>query len=246
VLLEKRVGITIWQPGSPFPDLEAGEVHVWRTSVHLGAQLTPVLSRKLSEDERMRATDYRRQSDRRVFVTGRAVLRLLLARYTGKRPEELVFRCNEHGKPALAGSAIHFNVAHAGDWVVHAVAREPVGIDIEAVTDMPKRELPVEELFSSLEREQLRELPARHGQAAFFQCWVRKEAYVKALGLGLSVPLDAFAVSLASAEPAPLLRPWSGDALGASWRLTALELGSGYACAVAAPTGRVRCWDWRA
>ena len=237
---------TRWlQPGTLFPTLAAGEVHVWRTAVRWSAPFTGALWQLLAEDERIRALAYRREEDRQIFVSGRALLRSLLARYTGRAAEDLKFRCNQHGKPALPASAIHFNVAHAGGWIVHAFSRNPVGIDVEVIDHRTEMGQIAEELFSDLEREQLRNLPVTNRQAAFFQGWVRKEAYVKALGLGLAVPLDAFAVSLTGHEPARVLGPWSGDPLGPAWWLTPLDLGPDYVAAVAAPTARIWCWEWQ-
>jgi 4'-phosphopantetheinyl transferase len=245
VIGEKAVSLKWQSPGTLFPVLAAGEVHVWRTAVRWHAPFAGALWQLLADDERLRALAYRREEDRQVFVTGRALLRSLLARYAGRGAKDLGFCRNEHGKPALLASGIHFNVAHAGDWLVYAFSRNSVGIDIEAIDDRPETEQIAEELFSRSEREQLRNLPANERQAAFFQGWVRKEAYVKALGLGLAVPLDAFAVSLTGHEPARLLRPWSGDPLGHSWWLTPLDLGRDYAGAVAATTARLWCWDWQ-
>src|SRR5207249_8265351 len=150
----------------------------------------------------------RRARDR--FIVGRAVLRLILAGYVHELPRRLRFDYGPHGKPALAHDgkphATHFNVSHSQGLAVYAITRgKEIGIDIEYVCPARSIDAVAETAFSPWELAALQSLPPDRRQIAFFTCWTRKEAYLKARGEGLSLPLEQFDVSLAPGEPAALL-----------------------------------------
>ena len=179
----------------------------------------------LDEGERARAGRFRFARDRRRFVVRRATLRGLLAAHIGGRPAALRFEENGFGKPRLPGGP-HFSASHSGDRMMLAIADAEVGADLEGVDpDLAWRPL-ADGLFAATERAALAALPEAAAHTAFFHCWARKEAFVKALGLGLSYPLDAFAVSV-SGEAA--LR-----AGGEGWAIAAANAPVGYAAAVVA------------
>ncbi|SCK41626.1 4'-phosphopantetheinyl transferase superfamily protein [Streptomyces sp. WMMB 322] len=146
----------------------------------------------LSEEERARAGAFRRQEDRDRYHVAHTALRRELARRTGTAPSELpLVRADcpvcggAHGRPGLAGDAVHFSLSHAGDLVLLAFAAAPVGVDVES---LPGPSV-VEEVSRSLhprERDELAALPASHRPAAFARCWTRKEAYLKGTGSGLA------------------------------------------------------------
>jgi 4'-phosphopantetheinyl transferase len=239
-----------WQvaPRHP-PVLDDGAVHVWRVWGRADAATSTSLERLLSAEERARAGAFRQERDRTRYLLGRGVLRLLLGRYQQRLPAELEFAYNPHGKPALVAvpgaKEIEFNVSHSGDWVLCALARRrAVGIDVEHIRPVPDWDQIAERFFAPGEAAVLRGLPTEARQTAFFHCWVRKEAYVKALGKGLSVPLREFEVSVAPGEPARLLRGHQG---GKTWSLRELSLGPEYtaALAVAGEIGSLCCWDWQ-
>jgi len=187
-----------------------GEAAVRVVRVRLdGSGLTAAGALALSAEERARAARLHRRSDARSWVAGRVVLRRLLGDELDMAPGVVPLATNTHGRPVLSGGwggDLRFNLAHSGEVALYALAigRE-VGIDIERV----RRDFDVLELarrfFASEETAALAALPAAARPEAFCRCWTRKEAYLKALGTGLSAPLDAFAVPLADAASCRLL-----------------------------------------
>jgi 4'-phosphopantetheinyl transferase len=207
----------------------------------------------LDSAELRRAKRYRFERDRRRFIAARGLLREVLSRYVGVEPGQLCFCYGPQGKPQLVeergADALRFNVSHAHELALLAVTRgREIGVDLEYVRpDLADIGI-VERFFSPRETAALRLLPAAEQSEAFFNCWTRKEAYVKARGGGLSVPLDQFDVSLGPDEPAALLRT-RGDAQEASrWSLRRLEPGPGYvgALAVEGHGWSLNCWQWEA
>jgi 4'-phosphopantetheinyl transferase len=168
-------------------------VHVETLAVDAAA-----LAHLLGDDERARADRFRFPRDRRRFVVRRARLRQLLGGWVGRAPEALVFGENGHGKPVLADGP-PFSLSHSADMMMLAIGDADVGCDIEWID--PALDWPplAETFFTTAERNALAALPPEAGRRAFFACWARKEAFVKALGLGLSYPLDAFDVSVSGA-----------------------------------------------
>lgn len=208
----------------------AGEVHVW--SVDLGAAATgPWLAECLSPDEIYRAARFRFPEHRRRFEAGRGSIRHILAGYLGMDPAVLRFRHGVSGKPEIAGAdldTLHFNVAHADEVLLCAVARMPLGIDIEPVSLPPEYADIAERFFAPSEYQRLLAIPPSQRPKAFTRCWTRKEAFIKAIGDGLSFPLDAFEVTLAPDEPARLLRIRRSEAEAGRWTMTEVETPPGY------------------
>jgi 4'-phosphopantetheinyl transferase len=241
-----------WRPPPAALTLSNAEVHVWRASLDPAASCVEHLQRTLSADERHRAARFHFPRDRRRFIVARGVLRDILGRYLGVPPSALGFRYNAYGKPALAGVAdeegLRFNVSHSDETALFAVTcgRE-VGVDIEHLRTAIACEDIAERFFSARERASLRALPAEVKHRAFFNCWTRKEAYIKAHGEGLSLPLDQFDVSLAPGEPVALLATRSDPREALRWSLQALTPGPGYVAAVAVEgqDWRLTCWQWR-
>jgi 4'-phosphopantetheinyl transferase len=168
---------------------------VWRAALDPGPERLAALAASLCDGELGRAGRHGLEKHRRRFVAARGRLRALLGRYLATGPSEVRFVYGAHGKPALAGpeSALRFSVAHSGDLALFAVALErEVGIDLEATDGGIDHAASAERFFSAGESAALRRLPAGQRAQAFYACWVRKEAYVKALGAGLSAPRGAF------------------------------------------------------
>ena len=194
------------------------EVHVW--SVDLDRLPEAVLGQPLSANERERGRRFRFERDRRRFVTARGLLRRLLGRYLGLEPSRLRFGYGPRGKPFLAGEdELRFNVSHSGGLALLAFAWDrELGVDVEEEREVEEAEAIARRYFSSWEERELRLLTEVERQAAFFRCWTRKEAFIKATGDGLSRPLDAFDVTLAPGEPARLLRvEGEPEAAGRFW-----------------------------
>jgi 4'-phosphopantetheinyl transferase len=197
----------------------AGVVEVW--SADLGRDPAPFES-LLSGDEVERANSFYFPRDRRRFVIGRGIVRTLLGEYVGRAPSGLVFSYGPHGRPDLDGIA--FNVSHSGDRAVLAVASGgDVGVDIEELRPEPAEEQVAERFFSPSEVVELRALPADQQPRAFLSCWTRKEAFIKALGDGLSLALDSFDVTLRPGEPPALTRTAWSSSEPARWRVRDLS-----------------------
>lgn len=236
----------------PWP-LELGyeDVHVWRASLDVTGERLRSLQRTLSPDERERAERFHFERDRRRYIIAHGVLRDILSRYLGVGPGLLRFHRGPHGKPALTetfgGGELGFNLTHSNELVLCAVTRSrKVGIDLEHMRTGFSEVQIAEQFFSSREIEELRSLSPEVRREAFFSCWTRKEAYLKAIGEGLLSPLDHFSVSLTPEEPA-VLRHVAGDpSEAARWSLRALTPGPGYAAAlvVEGRSWRLSCWQW--
>ena len=160
-----------------------------------------------------------------------------MGRYLRRSPADVAFQYGTHGKPALAKESgradVRFNVSHSGDMAVYGIilGRE-VGVDIEYVRyDFPCREISGR-FFSPREVNMLEEVPAPLQREAFFQCWTRKEAYIKARGLGLSLPLNSFDVSLKPSEPPALLESREEGQAASDWDMSSWKPGPGYLAAV--------------
>ena len=175
----------------------------------------------------------------------------ILARYLGTDPAALRFAYGARGKPALApgnaAPAVRFNFANSDGRALCAVTlgRE-IGVDLERIRPESATDAVAEDFFSRAEVATLRALDAEHRTRAFFDCWTRKEAYIKARGDGLWLPLDRFEVSLAPGEPAALLATHDDPAEAARWPLRELHPGPGYAAALAVEghRWRLQCWQW--
>lgn len=243
-----RSGSDRWAVPTAHPFLSEDEVHVWRAEVDLPAERLQRLETLLSEEERERADRFLVAPPRRRFVVGRGLLRALLGAYLDADPARLRFTYGPHGKPALFDdSAISFNVSHSGDLVLGAFARRrEVGVDVERFRPDFAGEEIAQRFFSPREVAALRALPAESRLDGFFACWARKEAYIKARGLGLSLPLDRFHVALDPQRPAALLGADDDPDAAARWSLCALAPGVGYAGALAVEghRWRLRCWQW--
>lgn len=185
-------------------------IEVVVTRLDTGVEAVSAAERVLGRRERLRAASFVAERDRRRFVVARARLRELLGSRLGVAPEAIELVYGPHGKPALgpafADSDIRFNVAHSGDVAAYVLTRGlEVGIDVEVVRDIPEADRIAAGLFARAESEAYRLLDPLDRQLAFFRCWTRKEALLKALGDGIGLRLDRCAVSLAPGEPARIL-----------------------------------------
>lgn len=238
-----------WSKFGAEHELPENEVHVWRSSLDIAPSGLSKLRQILAPDERERADRFRFEIDRRRSVVGRGYLRSLLGRILGSPPDKLEFEYDEFGKPCLSAKhpALQFNLSHSGNLVLIAIAwGRAVGVDVERIrTDLELDEIAAR-FFSANECKLLASLvgPARY--LAFFTCWTRKEAYLKARGIGLSSPLDQFDVSFLPHEEPRLLVTRNDPAEAKRWRLAALDPSSDYAAAlaVAGDQWMLKCWDW--
>lgn len=197
------------------------EVHLWYIPLNQICGGPPALA-ALSADEQSRASRYRFSRDRDRFTQTRTALRSILGEYLNTDPSHLRFDYHPNGKPTL--KTISFNVSHSGSLAAIAITpTAPIGIDIEELREVPEWRSIAESHFSASERADLLGAPPALKQQLFFRIWTRKEAYVKAMGTGLSAPLDRFDVSVLPAARPAILRI-EGDAQQASqWTLHHLD-----------------------
>lgn len=227
------------------------EVHVWRVAVDMPSSSMAQLHQALSPDERERADRFHFEMDRRRCVIGRGVLRLLLGQILHNPADQLRFGCDDFGKPSLIagqGLPMQFNISHSGDLVLIAIAKgHAVGVDVERIRTNLDLDNIAERFFSANENKMLASLVGPVRYEAFFACWTRKEAYLKARGVGLSLPLDQFDVSFLPGEEPRLLKTRPDPTEALHWTLRTLDLGRDYAAAlaVAGSAWKLRCLDWR-
>lgn len=231
-------------PAAPGP----GAVEVYTTPLTVSETVLPALRQLLSDDERARADRFIDAHVGVRFTVGRAALRLLLGNRLSRPPESLDFDYGAKGKPALRHADLGFNVSHSGDLAVIAIApQRAVGIDIERYRDDLDHLKLARRFFSDAERDDIDSLPLDQRQDAFYACWTRKEAYMKAVGDGFSIPLNAFRVSVPPDEPPALLHVRSDPEEPSRWTLRDLTVPAGYrACiAIQAPIESLDQFDLR-
>lgn len=214
------------------------EVHLWYGINEISDARLPFLSRMLSETEQAQAGRYHFTEDQHRFVIRRSMLRLLIGRYLTADPKEIRFTRNQYGKPFVASGhrtlPLMFNISHSNHAVLYGFTLgRRIGVDIEFVKPIPDMEAIAEKFFSRKERTELMTLPEDRRRDAFYHCWTQKEAFVKALGEGLSRDLDQFDVSVSPDSPAVLRRTaWDEEEAG-RWSLASMKLLPGYQAALA-------------
>ena len=225
--------------------LPEDEVHLWLVDLASVAAGEKRWEQLLSSDERARAARFHFSKDRQYFTATRALLRTILGSYVDSDPTELVFRYSEKEKPSLnpspSGSSVEFNVSHSGALALLAFAKgRALGVDVEQVRENFDHEAIARRFFSEEEQRQLAALAPAGRHRAFFRCWTRKEAYIKAQGTGLSLPLKQFDVSLRPGDLDALLSTRPDSAEAARWSLREVPVGADYVAALC-----VRGHGWR-
>lgn len=221
------------------------DIEVVVTRLVVGGEAVRASAALLSDAERQRASRFAFDRDRRRFIVARARLRELVAARLNVRAEAVELVYGAHGKPALArhsaDSDLRFNVSHCDDVVVYAFSTgREIGIDVEAIRVLRDADDIAARFFSRRENEAYRALERRDRPLGFFNCWTRKEAFIKALGDGLYHPLDRFDVSLAPGEPAKIVRLENtpGDQCG--WRMEGFSPAPGFVAALVTENRRRR------
>jgi 4'-phosphopantetheinyl transferase len=240
-----------WSPPPEGGPTWEAQVHVWLAELEQPTYAVQQLASVLSEDELLRARRFYFERDRQHFLVARGVLRTILGWYLALPPARLHFTYGSRGKPSLSaasgGEQLRFNVSHSHELALYAVTQgRDIGVDIEFMRPLEDADDIACHFFSAHERAILWNLPASLKHQAFYNCWTRKEAYIKATGEGLSQPLDEFAVSLAPGEPAQLLSVVGKPDEGSRWTFEALQPPPGYAAALAVEGAgwQLACWKW--
>jgi len=232
----------LWTYPPDQPTLGPSDIHVWLSSLKRPAAVVNGFAALLSPDEKAKADRFVFDEDRRNYIVARGCLRSILSRYLQSSPKKIGFVYGEYGKPALAASSaeLNFNVAHAGEFALYALTQiGEVGVDLEyiradfAVDGVAKR------FFSPGEVVSLDQFEGPLRDEAFFRCWTRKEAFIKAKKMGLSLELDQFEVSLDAQEPALLHTRWD-DSEAARWSLRDIHVGPSYVAALA-----IEAQEWK-
>jgi len=229
-------------PCRPLPD---DEVQLWRADLEAIGSNESRWQEVLSADESARAARFHFTRDRQRFLAARGILRTILASYLATDPGSVSFSYSKKEKPSLgplhADSDVRFNISHSGGIALFAFTRgRDIGVDVEQVRRDSDLEAIARRFFSVHEQSQLAALPAHEKAEAFFRCWTRKEAYIKATGDGLSLPLSQFDVSLAAGDKNALCATRPEAAEAGRWRLQEVQGGSGYIGALC-----VRGQDWK-
>lgn len=223
------------QPTGGIPVLDSSTVQLWRIRLDAPEEIHARLVTLLSQDERERAGRFYFPHLRTRFTAGRAALRVLLGAQLGSDPSALQFAYTQHDKPYLPGSRLRFNVSHADGLALIAIAiRREVGVDLEHVRPRIDEDQIAHRFFSAAEVADYLAVPEAQRQQAFYNCWTRKEAYIKAIGEGLSFPLDQFRVSLAPDAPPRLIEVIPSPAEADRWKLLHIEPGRGFTGALIA------------
>jgi len=185
-----------------------GEVHIWRIGLDCAASTIAALWAELSQEEQERARRFQLAASRNRWIVARGALRRVLGSYLQSAPSALKFRISAFGKPELVwpSETISFNLAHSCDLALLAVCNSGcVGVDAEYIDDSVEVEEIIRSLFAHAETNAILALPRNQWRSAFFTTWTRKEAFIKALGAGLSLPLHQFVVTVDPEKPARLI-----------------------------------------
>lgn len=240
-----------WSRPGEHPPLSTHDVHVWRAHLHRSPPRVERLQSLLSGEERTKARHLYLEKDRQFWIVSRGLLRTLLGRYTTTDPHSIRLGFNAYGKPALLSPVqmptLQFNVSHSANLALFAFSlRRPVGVDVEYMRPLLDYNEIATHSFSAREQTLLRQVPQENKLQAFYNCWTRKEAYIKARGVGLSLPLDLFDVSLLPGEPAVLLQSREHPQELRRWSMQELTPWAGYTGALVAEGQgwHLQCWEW--
>jgi len=231
--------------------LRENEVHVWLVRMDDADLPVESCEQFLASEEHERASRFKFAADRTRYIVGHGAFRLVLASYLKINPLDLQFSFGPNGKPKLAVTPakdeLEFNLSHSHEVALIAVTlRRQIGVDVEFIKKDFQWPEVAERFFAPGEVTKLRALPQEHQLRAFFTCWTRKEAYIKAKGEGLSIPLQNFEVSFCPGEPAALLGCKSEPKEATRWSLAEIEAGPDYAASVAVEGHgwQLKCRRW--
>jgi 4'-phosphopantetheinyl transferase len=212
-------------------------VHIWQINLDRLEPYQALFWEILSQDEKKLADRYYFDQKRRWFILRRGFLRTQLARYLSVTADSLRFEYSKYGKPVLESKkqvSIEFSISNSFEMALFSftIGRK-IGIDIEKRRDDIDPIDLAERYFSPFEKAALSALPSNQRIAGFFRCWSRKEAFIKAHGAGLWLPLDQFDVSLAPGEPAKVVATRDELEPADQWGLVDIQVDPNFEAALA-------------
>lgn len=229
---------SVWKLHSEPNILALGQIDLWLTKIGLSGEQINQYANLLSRDELERANSFHFEHHREAFCIGRGILRSILSRYLLVEPKYIHLEYSAYGKPAVSGEAagvLDFNLAHSGEWVLYAISLpRRIGVDIEQVQAKEGWVQIAQSFFAPREIQTLLALPGERQLSAFYACWTRKEAFIKALGKGLSYPLDKFCVSVAREDAPRLLAVQDESEAIDDWNLFDIPIDGKYQATLAA------------
>ncbi len=241
---------TIWTNWRARTALQENEIHLWRVPLDQPPHVSNHLKTTLSLDEVQRANRFYTQKLHDQWTIARGSLRKLLSLYLEEKPDDIRFSTNEYGKPAIEyparGRRLQFNLSHSADVALYAfIYDRSIGVDVEQMRVDVDYEAVAHHHFSPVENQILYNIPKEKRLQAFYHCWTRKEAYIKARGAGLAISLDQFDVSCQPEVPAALLASREDPYEVTRWSFHDIQAGGRYAGALVVE-GRIEalmCWQ---
>ena len=224
-----------WQFPQTFPVLHTNQVHIWRATLKRSKEDLAEFTKLLNLQEKIRANKFIAKQAKNNFVVARGILRWLLGKYLGIKPQDILLQQNRYGKLYVASSALQFNLSHSHDLALFAFTQHHfIGVDVEFIRADFDFTAIAERFFSKTENLDLLALPIEQQLPAFFNCWSRKEAFIKALGKGLFCALDSFSVEVSNKNAGRLTLHFSDMELDTkNWALEALNPAASFVGAVA-------------
>lgn len=214
--------------------LEPGLIEAWYFKL-ADVIVLPAWLEYLDGGERQKAARFKFEKDRQEFIARRGLLRVLLGKYLQQTPGSIKLQTNIHGKPFISRNPITFNLSHSGEGICFTIARQnEIGIDLEQIKYIPDMFDIIERQFSTVEKQYFLQLEPLSRLNAFYFVWTQKEAWLKAQGLGLSIPLQSFSVNSNPSEPAKLMDDQQGKST--DWRLFSFKPEPDYYAAVCGKT----------
>jgi 4'-phosphopantetheinyl transferase len=230
--------------------LEENDVHIFSAGLKRSKSDLSKFEDLLSPDEKIRAERYHFDKDRDAYIIRRGILRDLLGRYSGQAPSAVSFVVGPKGKPELGdekNNPITFNVTFSAGLALFAFSSGlPIGIDLERIRPVIDMDAIVESFFSKRERKTFFSLPEEKRREAFFKGWTRKEAFVKAIGIGIYSGFGNFSVSMKPDEPAALLDLDEGETEWRQWSLIDIKTDPDFRAALATRfrSPRIQFFSW--
>lgn len=236
-----------WQASPAQFSLLDNHVDVWKIDLSQHVSYVDAYAKFLNAEETERAQRFYFLKDRQYFTITRACLRLLLGKYLNQAPADIHFTLNQYGKPFVAEQALHFNVTHSQDIALIAFnLNQALGVDIEKITREVEYLDLAQRFFAEEEIQQLTSVPVTQQAQVFFNIWTRKEAFIKAIGQGLSFPLTKFAVTGLLDRPPALIRVDDNEFAKLSWMFTSFVPATDYLAAlgVAQKIKQINYWQF--